>query len=82
MVDNLLDHLPSLPWIILFSPLVATAIITFFSLKSPKVASTIALTGILISLAGSVCLFVFHSHNTLLPAESTWSWIRVAGLSG
>ena len=50
-------------------------------MKSPKLSSALALTGILISLAGSVWLFLFHTHNTLLPAESSWSWIHVASLN-
>ncbi len=71
----------SLPWIILLAPLAAAGLITFFSLKSPKLASTIALAGILVSLAGSLWLFNFHSHNHLLPAESSWEWIRIGGLT-
>ncbi len=81
MVDNFLDRLPSIPWIILFSPLVATALITFFFQKSPKISAGVALAGIFTSLVGSVSLFWFHSHNHFLPAESSWSWIRIAGLS-
>ncbi len=81
MVDSLLGYLPSLPWIILFSPFIATVLICLFSMKSPRLSSALALTGILVSLVGSVWLFLFHAHNTLLPAESSWSWIQVAGLS-
>src|SRR3989338_1414304 len=77
----MLEHLPSLPWIILFSPFIAAVLICLFSMKSPKAASTLALAGILVSLAGSVWLFIFHNHNTLLPAESSWVWIHIAGLS-
>ncbi len=78
---NLSDHLPSLPWIILFSPFAATVFICLFSMKSPKLASSVALLGILVSLAGSIALFIFHSHNTLLPAESSWPWISIPGLN-
>ncbi len=80
MVDTLLDHIPSAPWIILFSPFVAMILILFFSMKRPRLAGVLAVTGILISLALSVFLFIFHSQNTLMPAESTYSWIRIAGL--
>ncbi len=80
MVDALLESLPPLPWVILFSPFVAAAAITFFSLKRPKTASGIALAGILISFASSVALFCFHAHNTLLPAENGFTWIAVPGL--
>ena len=75
-----LDRLPSLPWIILFSPFIASLLIVFFALKSPKWASTLSVLGILTSLAGSVGLYLFHSRNTLMPAESAYDWIRIAGL--
>jgi len=81
MVDQILDRLPSLPWIILFAPFAATLLICFFSLKNPKLASALSLAGILTSLAGSIWLFVFHTHNTLLPAESTYLWIHLAGVT-
>ncbi len=68
-----------LPWIILFAPLLAAATITFLLQKSPKTAAGIALAGIFTSLAGSIALFIFHSQYHLLPAESSWSWIQVAG---
>ncbi|MCG3175219.1 MAG: NADH-quinone oxidoreductase subunit L [Candidatus Omnitrophica bacterium] len=71
----MVEHLPPLPWIILFSPLVAAALITLTSLRAPKRAAGLALTGILVSLAATVAMFVFHSQNTLMPAETTYTWI-------
>ena len=81
MVNHILDHIPSAPWIILFSPFIAAVLICLFSMKSPKLASTLALSGILISLAGSIGLFWFQSTTTFGPAESSWDWIRIAGLN-
>ena len=78
MVDSFLEQLP---WIILFAPLLAAALITFFFQKSPKTSGALALTGILTSFAGSVWLFIFHTHNHFLPAETSWAWIQVAGLT-
>ncbi len=81
MVNQILDHIPWLPWIILFSPFIAATFICFFGLKSPKLSSTLALLGILISLGCSIALFMFHRNGTWLPAESSWSWIQISGLS-
>ena len=80
MVDQLLALLPPLPWIILFSPFAATVIICLFGLKSPRFASTVALTGILVSLGFSIALFAFNLHSGQLPTESYLSWIKIAGL--
>lgn len=76
----MLDHLPSAPWIILFSPFIATVSICLFSMKSPKLASTLSLAGILISLIGSLFLFWFQTTTSFGPAESSWDWIRIGGL--
>lgn len=77
----MVEHLPPLPWIILFAPLVSCILICLFALKAPKTASLLSLSGILVSLAGSVAMFVFHSHNTLLPAETTYPWFQIPGLA-
>ncbi len=81
MVDQLLDSIPPAPWIILFSPFVACILIVLFSLKRPRLASTLALTGILISLTLSVFLFWFDITTTFGPAESSFRWLQIAGLS-
>ncbi len=75
-----LERLPSLPWIILFSPFVATLFISICLMKSPRTAAAVALGGILVSFAGSIALFVFHIQNTLLPVETAYAWIRIAGV--
>lgn len=67
-------------WIILFAPLAAAAVIVCFFLRHPKLASSTALAGILTSLAGSIYLFWFHSHNSLLPAESIYTWLHIPGI--
>ncbi len=68
------------PWIILFSPFLSTLLICFFAVKSPRTASALSLLGILVSLAGSIALFLFYSHSALLPVETSYSWIHTAGL--
>ncbi len=67
--------------IILFSPLTAAVLILFFGLRSPKFSSTLALGGILVSLACSVWLFNFHLHHHLLPVSTGVPWIQVPGLN-
>lgn len=81
MVDQILNSLTALPCIILFSPFIATALICFFGLKSPRFSAGAALIGVLISLVGSVALFVLHRNGAGLPAEASWQWIHLAGLS-
>jgi NADH-quinone oxidoreductase subunit L len=81
MVEQLLETMPPAPWIILFSPLVATVAILLFAMRRPKLAANLSLAGILISLALSVFMFLFHIHNHFLPAEDSVSWIRIAGLT-
>lgn len=73
----MVEHLPPLPWIILFSPLVAAVLITLTSLNAPKRAAGLALGGILVSLISTVAVFWFHTQNTLLPAETTYTWLSV-----
>src|SRR3989338_6372446 len=68
------------PWIILFSPFLSTLFICFFAMKSPKTASALSLLGILVSLAGSIALFLFYSSSALLPVETSYSWIQIVGL--
>ncbi len=68
------------PWIVLFSPFISTVLICLFSMKSPKTASALSLLGISISLAGSIALFLSYSSNALLPVETSYSWIHIAGL--
>src|SRR5437868_6151295 len=81
MVDQLLQALPPLPWIILFSPLVAAMLICFLGLKSPKFAVVVSLSGILLSLAGSVTLFQLHRTGASLPVETIYSWVRFADVN-
>ncbi len=81
MIEQLLEHIPPAPWIILFAPFVACVLICLFFLKSPRISAAVALVGILISLAVSIAMYVFHTHNTFLPAESAYPWMHVAGFT-
>jgi NADH-quinone oxidoreductase subunit L len=81
MVDQLLDKLPPGPWIVLFAPFVASVLITLFALKRPKLATGIALAGILTSLAFSIFAFWFDVATTFGPGETSWSWMAIPGVS-
>ncbi len=76
----LLEHLPPLPWVVLFAPLVSALLILFFFLKSPKIAAVISVAGIVISFAASAWLLWFHTHNHFLPVESGRVWLEAPGL--
>lgn len=80
MVNDLPAYLLTLPWVILFAPFAAATLISFFGLKSPRFSAALSLGAILVSLAASIALFSFHRDGALLPVESAWSWIRIAGL--
>ncbi len=68
-------------WTLLFSPLVACGLITAFALKKPRLASTIALIGILLSLIASLFVFVFYLKNpAFLPVDVGYTWINAPGL--
>ncbi len=72
---------PLLPWIILFAPFFATALIVLFALKSHRTASFLSLSGILISLAATITALCQTWHQPhALPIETSYTWIRFAGL--
>jgi NADH-quinone oxidoreductase subunit L len=77
---GMLENVPPLPWIVLFAPLVSALLITFFFLKSPKTAASVAVAGILVSFVSSAWLLWFHMNNHFLPAESGRAWLQVPGL--
>lgn len=81
MVEQFLEHLPPVTWIILLAPLVSTLLITFFFLKLPKAAAVTSIAGIALSFVLSAWLFWFHTQNHFLPAETSYSWIQIAGLN-
>ncbi|MBI4432423.1 MAG: NADH-quinone oxidoreductase subunit L [Candidatus Omnitrophica bacterium] len=71
-----------LPWVILFSPLLAAFFIALFFLRSPKIAGILSTASVLISFAASAALFGFYLKNpSLLPVETAYAWISIPGLS-
>ena len=79
MVDTLFSQLPPAPYLILFSPLAACALITFFFLNRPKIAAFVALGGILHSLVWSAAMFSFQTSTTFGPAHDSYRWLEIAG---
>ncbi|MCR4336984.1 MAG: NADH-quinone oxidoreductase subunit L [Candidatus Omnitrophica bacterium] len=78
-----------LAWIILFSPLVACAIITLFFLRSKTSSAIVAIVGILISFACCVSLFTqmvyiptsLASGHSIVEFQQSFSWIRFESLN-
>ena len=57
-------------------------VIVVFFLKHPRISSSLALLGIVASLASSVLLFMSHTgHHAQLPHEISFPWIQIPGLS-
>jgi NADH-quinone oxidoreductase subunit L len=78
MVEATSLNMARAAWAILFSPLAAACLITFFSLKRAKLASFIALAGILTSLCLTIWLFVVsrHTHGDFSQTFS-YPWIYI-----
>ncbi len=68
-----------LPWIILFLPLLATAVITLFTLHSKTVSSLISIGAI---VGGFILTLVFIGANSFHPAvtETTKNWLTIGDL--
>jgi NADH-quinone oxidoreductase subunit L len=60
----------SLPWIILFTPLLSAAFITLFTQKQRGLSATISVAAVLVSLAGS--LLVFAQADPTAPNQFLW----------
>src|SRR5271170_2291110 len=67
------------PWLILFLPLVATAVITLFTLRSKTVSSLISIGAI---VAGFILTVLFIAANGFHPAttEISTNWFSIGGL--
>ncbi len=64
-----------LPWIILFLPLLASAVITLFTLKNRNLSALISIGAV---VAGFVCTLVFINANGFaLNDESTCNWLSI-----
>jgi NADH-quinone oxidoreductase subunit L len=69
----------TLPWLILFLPLLATAVITLFTLRSKTVSSLISIGAIVI---GFVLTLAFINANGFHPAvtETSTNWLTIGDL--
>ena len=67
------------PWLILFLPLVATAVITIFTLRGRNVSSLISIGAV---VAGFFLTVGFIAANGFHPevTETTTNWLSVGGL--
>src|SRR5580692_789419 len=67
------------PWLILFLPLVATAVITLFTLRSKTVSSLISIGAV---VAGFILTVLFISANGFhINAETSTNWLTIGGLN-
>ncbi len=68
------------PWLILFLPLVATAVITLFTLRSKTVSSLISIGAV---VAGFILTVMFIAANGFHPAttEISTNWLSIGGLN-
>jgi len=70
----------SLPWLILFLPLLSAVLITLFTQKSPRVSAVFSVGAIFVSLLLSIGLFA--SRIAHAPAEDiSVNWLKVGRLS-
>src|ERR1700733_5184506 len=67
------------PWLILFPPLVATAVITLFTLRSKTISSLISIGAV---VAGFILTVLFISANGFhINAETSTNWLTIGGLN-
>jgi NADH-quinone oxidoreductase subunit L len=68
-----------LPWLILFLPLLATAVITLFTLRYRTISALLSIGAI---VAGFVLTIVFITANSWMPAPSelTTNWLTIGNL--
>jgi NADH-quinone oxidoreductase subunit L len=71
--------LEALPWIILFLPLLATGVITLFTLRSRTTSALLSIGAI---VTGFVLTIVFIANNgwTPTPSELTTNWLSIGEL--
>jgi NADH-quinone oxidoreductase subunit L len=72
-------HLQTLPWIILFLPLLAAVVITLFTQRDRKTSATLSISAIVI---GFVLTVIFIKANGFNPAvkEASLNWLDIGPL--
>ncbi len=69
----------NLPWLILFLPLISTAVITLFTLRSKTVSSLISIGAV---VAGFVMTVIFVSANGIhFSGETSVNWLAIGNFS-
>jgi len=70
--------LEALPWLILFLPLFAAAVITLFTLKHRNVSALLSIGAVVIGFVSTVA---FIAANGWVTAESAVNWLSIGGLN-
>ncbi len=64
----------TLPWLILFIPLIVAAVIFFFTLNKPKVSSLLAIAGLFTDFILTIILLIQY-RGQHAPLESSFVWL-------
>jgi NADH:ubiquinone oxidoreductase subunit 5 (subunit L)/multisubunit Na+/H+ antiporter MnhA subunit len=68
-------------WTLLLTPLVAALAILLFGIHNRRLSATLAVGGLLVSLACPVSLFIQHLNGSLpLPFEASVNWVVLPDL--
>jgi len=70
--------LEALPWLILFLPMFAAAVITLFTLKHRNVSALLSIGAVVIGFVSTVA---FIAANGWVTAESAVNWLSIGGLN-
>src|ERR1035441_3664975 len=69
--------LEALPWLILFLPLLATAVITLFTLRCRTTSALLSIGAI---VTGFVLTIIFIANSGWASVESTTNWLSIGNL--
>jgi len=72
--------LDALPWLICFLPLLATAVITLFTLRCRTTSALLSIGTIVISFILTV-VFIANNGWTPTPSELTTNWLSIGNLN-
>ncbi|HEX4342983.1 MAG TPA: NADH-quinone oxidoreductase subunit L [Verrucomicrobiae bacterium] len=71
-------NLETLPWIILFLPLLAAGLIALFTLRNPRLSATLSIAAIIIGFGCTLALIKFGG---LEPRELSTNWLSIGDLN-
>src|SRR5580700_5808027 len=69
----------SLPWLILFLPLLAAVVITLFFQRNPRLSAAISVGAVLVSFLLSLGVLAEFLHGR--AADSSFTWLQVGSLN-